>query len=141
MISSRRRREDVAVPLRRRLLAEPPRVLREALTEQSRSPLEPTLVECLREVFAVPSWSIHAMGSPWRRRKGFATSSRALKASRRYRVAFAQPSRSLHPSPRMLRGAFLKASRGAHGVFIWKRFVKITTSPPTITVLLRTHCF
>ena len=35
-----------------------------------------------------------------------------------------KPSRRLHPSPRRLRGAFLKASQGARGVFIWKRFVK-----------------
>ena len=140
MISPRRRREDVAVPLRRRLPAETPRVLRKALTEQSRSPFGPTLVECLREVFAKPSRCLREAFTQWARRgavaKGsrrlherFVKTSRALKASRRDREAFAKPSRSLHPFPRRLRVAILKASRGARGVFIWKRFVKERQTP------------
>ena len=59
MISPRRRREDSAVPSRRRLPAETPRVLPEALTEKSRSPVDPTLAECLCEVFAKASRSPH----------------------------------------------------------------------------------
>ena len=130
MISPRCRREGDS-PLRRRgCSAKPSRSSREVFAKwfvkHSR---------CLHEAFT--QWAhrgAFAKGS--RRLHGrFVKTSRALKASRRDREAFAKPSRRLHPSPRRLRGAFLKASRGARGVFIWKRLDGFG-SPSRVSLLI-----
>ena len=82
----------------------------------------------LREALTVPSWSIHAMGSPWRLREGFAASPRALHEDVAGAEGFEKP-------PRRLRKGFAKASaipteasrrlrEGATGASIWKRFVR-----------------
>ena len=124
-------REAVAEPLRRRLPTETPRVLHEAFAGKPQCLHEATLGRCLHKALTVASWSLHVTGSLWRRGEGFARTSRALHedfadcedsmvASRRLCEVFAKAS----PSPTGLRGVFSKASRGARGVFIWKRFVK-----------------
>ena len=73
----------------------------------------------LREALTVPSSSIHAMGSPWRLREGFATSSRALHED----VAGAEGFSHTH-------GGFAKASRRRHGRLHSETIRQIMTSPP-----------
>ena len=123
-------------------------MLLEALTEQSRSPFEPTLAECLREGFVKPSRCLReafqAMGSPWRLREGFATSSRALRED----VAGAE---GFEKRPRSLREAFSKASPipteaswslvEGYARHSWRLHLKtirqIMTSPLHLRILLR----
>ena len=68
------------------------------------------------------------MGSPWRLREGFATSSRALHEDVAGAEGFEKASRRLQPYPRRLHGAFAKASRRRHGRLHLETIRQIMTS-------------
>ena len=72
------------------------------------------------------------MGSPWRLREGFATSSRALYEDVAGAEGFEKPPRRLREGFSHTHGGSAKASRRRHGRLRLETIREIMTSPPFI---------